>query len=95
MLEMLKIDLGISSTVYDTRLNQYLEAAQKECEREGVSFPSTLEVEDMQLIVMYAAWMWRRRDGEAGKYGAGHSMPTMLRKMLNNRVFSQKMGGDE
>lgn len=84
MLEMLKIDLGITANVYDERLGQYLEAARRGCEREGVSFPATLAVEDMQLIVMYAAWMWRKRDTAEG-------MPRMLRYLLNNRVIQQKM----
>jgi hypothetical protein len=89
MLEMMKVDLGISSTAYDARLNQYLESAQAEIIREGVTFPETLAVEDMQLIVMYASYMWRKRDGnETG-------MPRMLRYLLNQRVISQKMKAGE
>lgn len=38
-LTMLKIDLGISATVYDKRLSQYLQTARKRIEREGVTFP--------------------------------------------------------
>ena len=34
-------------------------------------------------MVMYAAWMWRRRDSMEG-------MPMMLRIALNNRVFGEK-----
>lgn len=94
MLTMLKTDLGISSTAYDTRLGQYITTAKAEIVREGIVFPETLTVDDMQVIVMYSAWMWRRRDGESGRYGSGASMPRMLRYMLNNKLFSQKMGGD-
>lgn len=94
MLVMLKVDLGISTTAYDERLGQYLTSAKAEIVREGVTFPETLTVDDMQLIVGYAAWMWRRRDGELGKYGSGQSMPRMVRYLLNNRLMSQKMGGD-
>lgn len=86
MLQMLKIDLGISITsqLYDERLGQYLTTAQAEINREGYTFPETLTVDDMQLIVMYAAWMWRRRDNM-------DAMPRMLRYILNNRIFAQKM----
>jgi hypothetical protein len=87
MLRMLKVDLGISSTAYDSRLGQYLTSAKAEIVREGVSFPTTLGVDDMQLIVMYATWMWKKRE-------TGEGMPRMLRYLLNQRVFSQKMGGD-
>lgn len=86
MLQMLKVDLGISieSQVYDQRLSQYLESAKAEISREGYTYPETLTVDDMQITVMYAAWMWRKRDGM-------DAMPRMLRYILNNRILSQKM----
>jgi hypothetical protein len=87
MLGMLKVDLGISSTAYDSRLGQYLTSAKAEIVREGVSFPTTLGVDDMQLIVMYATWMWKKRE-------TGEGMPRMIRYLLNQKVFSQKMRGD-
>lgn len=87
MLGMLKVDLGISSTAYDSRLGQYITSAKAEIVREGVSFPTTLGVDDMQLIVMYATWMWKKRE-------TGEGMPRMIRYLLNQKVFSQKMRGD-
>ena len=83
MLQMLKTDLGITASAYDERLGQYLDAAQKRIAEEGVTL-DTNDVGDMQIIVMYAAWMWRRRDTMEG-------MPRMLRYALNNRVFAEKM----
>lgn len=83
MLEMLKIDLGITTTAYDERLGQYLTSAQQMIEREGVTALNLSTLEDMQLVVMYAAWLWRRRDSMEG-------MPRMLRWALNNRIFSEK-----
>jgi hypothetical protein len=82
LLSMLKVDLGITTTAYDTRLAQYIESAKTEINREGVSLTSS--VNDAQLVVMYAAWTWRRRD-------TGDGMPRMLRYALNNRLFSEKM----
>lgn len=82
LLSMLKVDLGITTTAYDTRLAQYIESAKTEITREGVSL--TDSVGDAQLVVMYAAWIWRRRD-------TGDGMPRMLRYALNNRLFSEKM----
>ena len=83
MLQMLKTDLGITASAYDERLGQYLDAAQKRIAEEGVTL-DTNDIGDMQIIVMYAAWMWRRRDTMEG-------MPRMLRFALNNRVFAEKM----
>lgn len=79
MLAMLKIDLGITATAYDDRLTQYLESAKAEIEREGVTL-SADSVIDCNLVIQYAAWMWRKRD-------TGEGMPRMLRWQLNNRLF--------
>ena len=82
-LEMLKVDLGISTDAYNERLGQYLESSVTQIAAEGAALDMS-KVEDMQLAVMYAAWMWRRRDTMEG-------MPRMLRWQLNNRIFSQHM----
>ena len=83
-LQMLKTDLGITTTAYDARLQQYLTSAQQMIEREGVKTLDLSVLEDAQLVVMYAAWMWRRRDSQDG-------MPRMLRWALNNRIMAEKM----
>lgn len=84
MMEMLKTDLGISAaqTAYDTRLEQLLTAAQDMIIKEGASTLDASDRLDQQLIVMYAAWLWRWRDEMTG-------MPRMLRLALNNRVFRE------
>ena len=81
LLTMLKTDLGImQTTAYDTRLGQYLDAAEQEIIKEGVSDFDTSSIDDAQLVVIYAAWLWRKRDTMEG-------MPRMVRYALNNRVF--------
>lgn len=85
MLQMLKIDLGITTTAYDTRLQQYIDSAKAEIERQGATL-NTEVLEDAQLVVMYAAWMWRKRDDMV-------AMPRMLRYALNNRIFAEKVSG--
>lgn len=87
MLEALKVDLGISTSAYDSRLTQYLEAAAKAIETEGI----TLDLQDFQdsnLQIMYAAWLWRKRDSQDG-------MPRMLRWLLNNRLFKEKVNSND
>lgn len=82
-LSMLKTDLGVMQTsAYDTRLQDYLDNARAEIAREGIVL-NPADLSDMQLVVMYAAWTWRKRD-------SGDGMPRMLRYALNNRLFSQK-----
>lgn len=82
LLAMLKVDLGIAANVYNERLTEYLSAASANIAREGIKLEDT--VEDNQLIVQYASWLWHSRE-------SGSAMPRMLRYCLNNRLFAQKM----
>ena len=87
LLSMLKTDLGFKTAGYDERLNQLLTVAEKEIIREGAETLDKTDLDDAQLIVMYAAWLWRKRDSQDG-------MPRMVRYAINNIVFSEKMAGD-
>lgn len=84
MLEMLKIDLGISTTAYDSRLTQYINSAKEHIAIEGITLDTT-SIKDCSLVVMYAGWLWRKRE-------SGEGMPRMVRYALNNRLFSEKAG---
>lgn len=84
MLSMLKVDLGIRTQAYDSRLLNYIESAKQAITREGVTL--TESAEDSMLVVRYAGWIWRRRD-------TGSDMPRDLRWALNNRIFSEHMQG--
>lgn len=84
MLIALKVDLGITTTAYDDRLIQYLTVAENAIETEGIVLGDSIE--DGNLVVMYAAWLWRKRDESIG-------MPRMLRWMMNNRLFTEKVNG--
>lgn len=87
MLSALKFDLGIlSADAYDTRLEQYIDAAKTQIEREGITL-SFDSIDDCQIVIAYAAWMWRKRD-------TGEAMPRMIRYWMNNRVFAEKAGGN-
>lgn len=79
LMTLLKIDLGIIGTAYDPQLEQLVDAAQSFIAREGVTL--TDSAEDAQLIIMYAAYLYRKRATDEG-------MPRMLRWALNNRLFS-------
>lgn len=82
MLEALKVDLGITTSAYDNRLVQYLKAAQAAIETEGVTIVKD-SLADGNLVVMYAAWLWRKRE-------SGEGMSRMLRWALNNRLLTEK-----
>lgn len=86
-LTMLKVDLGISVEAYDERLTHIIGASKKEIEREGITL-SDDDLDDCNLIIMYAGWIWRKRE-------SGEGMPRMLRYALNNRLFAEKMRDEE
>lgn len=86
LLVMLKLDLLITSSAYDSFLTQLLDSAQEVIAREGVALRPD-SAEDNQLIVGYAAYLFRQRSD------AGMQMPRWLRYALNNRVLSEKAGG--
>lgn len=85
LLVILKVDLGISNTAYDERLTQYIESARSKIKEEGINLNDSIN--DDELIVMYAAYIWRNR-------ASGNAMPRMLRYALNNRLMSEKMRGE-
>lgn len=81
LLNDLKTDLGIKSGTFDDRLLSRIETAQERIAAEGATL--TDSEADRDLIVMYAAWLWRSRV-------SGEKMPDMIRYALNNRVFGEK-----
>lgn len=84
MLVALKVDLGITTTAYDGRLTQILNSATKYIETEGITLEDTID--DGNLVVMYASWLWQKRKENIG-------MPRMLRWAMNNRLFTEKTNG--
>ena len=88
MLEMLKVDLGITTHAYDERLCQYLDTAAERITAEGARLDVSRALGDKNLVIMYAAWMWRKRDTMEG-------MPRMLRWALNNAVFGGKLEAEK
>lgn len=81
LLAALKTDLGITTAAYDDRLCSRLLTAQERIAAEGATL--TDSESDQDLVVMYAAWLWRNR-------ATGEKMPDMLRYALNNRVLGEK-----
>lgn len=84
LLKALKVDLGITTPAFDDRLLDRLAQARELITTEGAVLTDSQG--DRELVVMYAAYLWRER-------ASGADMPRMLRYALNNRILSQKAGG--
>lgn len=90
LLVLLKADLNMLY-VDDKRTGQLLhliDAAEQMIGREGINLSCPYSAEDGSLIIMYAAYLYRKRITDEG-------MPRMLRWAMNNRLFSQKAGEED
>lgn len=87
ILVMLKANLEIipENTMQDAYLSTLITAAKQMIAREGITLGAS--VEDGNLVVMYAAYLYRKRAED------NPVMPRMLRWALNNRLFSEKVSG--
>lgn len=85
ILAMLKVNLQIiaGNTLQDEYLRNLIATARQMITREGIML--TDSIEDGNLVVMYAAYLYRKRADDSPV------MPRMLRYALNNRLFSQKV----
>ena len=89
LLTLLKLQLLISSSAYDTLLTQKIEAAKGMISREGVKLPdseSNYTAEDTELTVGYAAYLYRKGKNDDEVF------PRWLRYGLNNRVIHDQGG---
>ena len=88
LLTLLQADLNIlqPDATRTAQLTHLVNAALQLIAREGVTLQEPFSAEDGQLVIMYAAYLFRKR-------ATGEAMPRMLRWALNNRVFSAKAGG--
>lgn len=79
---LLKADLQLTTTAFDTYLDQLLNAAEGLIGREGIKLTDSADHD--QLRVMYAAYLYRNRAKD------NPVMPRMLRWALNNELMHQK-----
>ena len=83
-LALLKANVSaIGSTIYDELFTSLLTSSKSMIEREGITLDLGA-VEDNNLIVGYATWLFQQRDNPA------MPMPRWLRYALNNKVLHQK-----
>lgn len=83
LLDTLKMNLSLTTAAYDDYLTELIKTSRQMIAREGIQIHCSAE--DAQLIVMYAAYLFRKRAED------NPIMPRMLRYALNNRLFSQKI----
>jgi hypothetical protein len=86
ILELLKIDLGITHDKRDKYFTALIEAAEKELNRKGCNIDITA-VDDQMLVVDYACWTYRKRQ-------TNESLPNNLQLRIRNRIIRTRSGAD-
>lgn len=86
ILELVKFNLGISTTVRDRYLNNLIEGAKAELTEKGVTpdgQPDSYQKAYYYFIHDYVSWMYRNRGGEV-------ALSPGLRFRLNNLIVGRK-----
>lgn len=81
LLNLLKLDLGISHILRDSYFNNLLASSQNEIERTGIALDFT-STDDQMLTVDYAAWAYRKRQEDV-------PLSRNLQIRINNRVIKK------
>ena len=82
VLQMFKIDLGISHNVRDAYFNNFLLACQKELEEKKIILDLTL-IEDIMLLSDYASWNYRNRTENV-------ELAKNLQLRIRNRIMRER-----
>ena len=93
LLELTKLNLQLAGSAFDDYLaSLIIPAAEAAIREEGITLDLS-DIGDCNLVVMYAAYLYRKRAESTvnGNLSWAAGMPRMLRYALNNRLFSQKM----
>ena len=86
LLAMLRADLEQPSPTVNEYLLELIEAAKESIEATGIWLTDTAR--DRNLVVMYAAYLYRKRKADNPK--GVDKMPRMLRSALNDRLMVEK-----
>lgn len=82
LLTLVKIDLGITHNLRDVYFETIIQSSKKELERMGIAFKEELPVDDMQLVVDYAVWSYRKRQEDVG-------LDRSIRFRIHNRLIGR------
>jgi len=82
LLMMLRSDLQNPPELLNDYLDFLIKSAKEQIEEKGITLDSSA-VKDSHLVVMYASWLYRKRNTNDG-------MPRMLQYALHSRLIDEK-----
>lgn len=86
VLELLKLDLCLSSTARDTYLQALIDSAKQELNSRAVEIDET-KLEDKMLLSDYCAWKYRTRDKT-------QILPNNLKLRINNKKIRNRLNSN-
>lgn len=85
VLQLLKLDLGISHSARDTLLKAEIQKTKAEIEKKGIKL-NLEEIEDVMLLTDYTAWVYKKRNEDV-------PLSKNIAQRLRDRIV-QKRAGD-
>ena len=83
LLNLLKLDLGITHNLRDAFFLQLLDGTIKEIERRGITC-DLKRADDQMLVVDYAVWMYRKRQEDV-------PLANNIQHRLRNRIIKERI----
>lgn len=83
VLNLLKLDLGITHSLRDAYFIKLIQGTMKEVERRGIKI-DLKDVSDQVLISDYAAWVYRNRSNDV-------PLANNIQHRLRNRIIEERI----
>lgn len=83
LLNLFKIDMGITHNLRDAFFIQLLQGSIKEIERRGITLNQS-QADDQMLIVDYAAWTYRKRLEDM-------PLASNIQHRIRNRIIKERV----
>jgi hypothetical protein len=83
VLNLLKIDLGITHSLRDAYLLPLLQGCQKEIQRRGITLDLN-NTSDQILLADYSAWVYRKRQEDI-------PLANNIQHRLRNRIIEERI----
>ncbi|SDC06076.1 hypothetical protein [Shouchella lonarensis] len=82
LLDLLKLDLGITHMLRDAYFLSLLESSRDQLKARGITLDTSV-IDDKMLVVNYAAWTYRKRQ-------TGEPLSPHLTQQIRNRVVKER-----
>lgn len=83
LLNLIKLDLGITHDLRDAFFIQLLQSSIQEIERRGINL-DIKKADDQMLIVDYAAWTYRKRQEDV-------PIANNIQHRIRNRIIAERV----